>query len=82
MCQRRSMVATFVDAHANTTAAHEIESITPQKSNIDTKIAIFQGSYLFQNIILGPSMLVFGSVKGCLNIFCTQDLPKFKINVV
>ncbi len=31
---------------------------TPQKSNLDTKNC----HYLFQTIILGPSMLVFGSV--------------------
>ncbi len=34
---------------------------TPQKSNIDTKIAIFKGSYLFQTIILG----IHVSFRGC-----------------
>ena len=37
----------------------------PQKSNMSIpKIAMFKGSYLFQTIILGPSMLVFWDFLG------------------
>ena len=56
--------------------------VTLQKSNeLIPRIAIFKGSYLFQTIILGPSMLVFGgSQEGFQHLHlhqkCNRRNPK------
>ena len=39
----------------------QLLKLTPQKSNIDTKISIFKGSYLFQTIIFG----IHVTFRGC-----------------
>ena len=49
--------------HPGARGPHPTYTITPQKSNeLIPKIAIVKGSYLFQTIILGIQLLVFGGV--------------------